>query len=90
MESWEVGYTNRNHQVNLGWIDRMGQSCYRMHCLACGQTYGTIRGMGARWCPNPDCDFGGGQDGPRLTPEERPATVDGRRRQAIELLASTP
>lgn len=96
MESHEKGYVNWRGQVNLGWLDRPKrgawpeQGIYRMHCLYCGETYGTMTSVGVRRCTTPDClsqrDVKWGDDGPALTAEERPETEQERRAQAIEVL----
>lgn len=90
MDSSEAGYVNYHGQVNLGWLER---GCHRMHCLYCGQTYGTMTGVSVRRCPTPDCpsqwNSRWGDPGPTLTPEERPASWYERRAQAVEALAKS-
>ena len=86
-----VGYINQYHQVNLGTLDRPTmQKCYLFHCLQCGETYAAQSQMYRRRCPSLVCrqyDWGKGEQSKvTLTADERPASVDGRRREAIKRL----
>lgn len=88
-----VGYINQYHQVNLGTINRPRmKKCYLMHCLQCGETHAAQSQMYRRRCPSLVCrqyDWGKGkQSNVALTPDECPPSVDGRRREAIKLLAA--
>lgn len=94
MDRKQVGYVNTKRQVNLGELKRNGRRyCYRLHCLECGETYGS-RTVLKRCCPNPWCPLhqGGrwGSGGFQLSPEGQPDpdTVEGRRQQAIGVLAA--
>ena len=89
----EIGSINKYDQLNLGPLATRPnmKKCYLMHCLHCGETHATQSQIYQRRCPSRECRqflWGGGkQSNVALTPDERPETVDGRRRQAIEVLA---
>ena len=92
MDRKQVGYVNTKRQVNLGELKHNGwHYCHRLHCLECGETYGSSKVL-ERSCPNPWCPLhqGGrwGSGGFQLSLEERPDTVEGRRQQAIGVLAA--
>ena len=84
MDVLDVGYRNRNRQINLGRLERRLPGPYwRLHCLDCGETYSSYQRVYDRTCPG--CR--GGTAGPREAAGEWPDTRDGRRVQAIEILA---
>ena len=89
LKSWQPGYINKYKQLTLRYRPRRpGRSGYSlMHCLVCGETHGTRAAMWRRRCTNPHCEFGGGQPGQRLSPDERAETSAGRRVQALRALA---
>lgn len=94
MKTSDTGYVNMYGQVNLGAVKRNGaHRCYRLHCLYCGETYGTNT-IAKRGCNNGRCEawrgrhYGWGKLRGRydLTVEEKPVNCQERRRQAVEAL----